>query len=94
MPQNNAFPERTTPRRSPPPAGPRPDADFRATFDNVDRETLWKVLKEKKLKEGMLKRIEMIYERTEVTVRTNDGLSGKFRTCKGVRQGCSESTVI
>lgn len=33
MSRNNAFPERATPRRSPPPAGPRPDADFRVTFD-------------------------------------------------------------
>lgn len=33
MSRNNAFPERATPRRSPSPAGPRPDADFRVTFD-------------------------------------------------------------
>jgi len=47
-------------------------ADFRAAFDNVDRSILWKVLKEKEIEKGLLKRIERMYERTEVTVRMND----------------------
>jgi len=37
-------------------------ADLRAAFDNVDRGILWKILKEKRLKEGMLRRIEKIYQ--------------------------------
>jgi len=45
------------------------------------------VLKEKGIEEGLIRRIEGIYERTEVIVRTNDGLSRSFRTGKGIRQG-------
>jgi len=69
-------------------------ADLRAAFDNVDRDTLWKVLQEKGIEEGLLRRIEKIYERTEVTVRTKNGLSGSFRTGKGVRQGCALSLLL
>jgi len=68
-------------------------ANLKATFDNVDRGILWKMLKEKGI-EGLLRRIERIYERTEVIVRTNDGLSGSFRTGKGVRQGCALSPLL
>jgi len=64
-------------------------------FDNVNGDTLWKIFKEKGIEEGLfLRRIERIYERTEVTVRTNDRLSGSFRTGKGVRQGCALSPLL
>jgi len=63
---------------------------FSRIFGNVDRGTLWKVLKEK----GLLRRIERIYERMEVTIRTNNGLSGSFRMGKGVRQGCALSPLL
>lgn len=36
----------------------------------------------------MIARIKEIYEETEVTRRTKDGFTEKFRTMKGVRQGC------
>jgi len=42
----------------------------------------------------MSRRIEKIYKSTEVTVRTNDGLSGSFRTCKEIRQGCALSPLL
>jgi len=57
-------------------------ADLKAVFDNVDRDTLWKVLKEKRIEGGLIRRIERIYESTEVIIRTKDGLSGSFRTGK------------
>jgi len=51
-------------------------------------------LKEKGIEKGLLKRIEKIYERTEVTIKTNDGLSGSFKTGRGVRQGCALSPLL
>jgi len=51
--------------------------------NNVDRGILWRTLREKGLEEGILRKIEKIYERTEVAVRANGGLSGSFRTCRG-----------
>jgi len=49
---------------------------------------------EEKSREGLLRRTERIYERTEVTVKTNDELSGSFRTGKGVRQRCTLSPLL
>jgi len=60
----------------------------------VNRGILWRTLREKDLKERMLKRIEKIYERMEVTIRTNGELIGSFRMCKGVRQGCALSPLF
>jgi len=67
-------------------------ADLRAAFDNVDKSILWKTLKEKEIEEGLLRRIERIYERTETTVRTK---LGKFQDGKRSKvEMRSESTVI
>jgi len=41
-----------------------------------------------KIKEVSIKKIERIYERTEVLVRTEEGMMNGFETKKGVRQGC------
>jgi len=40
--------------------------DLKATFDNMDRKTMWEILRENNLEEEMLRRIGKIYERTEV----------------------------
>jgi len=69
-------------------------ADLRAAFDNIDRDILWKILEEKGIEEGLLRRIERIYERTEITIRTNNGLSRSFKTRKGVRQECALSPLL
>jgi len=41
-----------------------------------------------------VKKNQKVYEKTEVTVRTNDGLTKSFRTGKGVRQGCVLSPLL
>jgi len=60
-------------------------ADLKAAFDNVDRELLWRIIREQGIEEKMVKRMERIYEKTEVVVRTNEGLLEGFETRKGVR---------
>jgi len=70
-------------------------ADLKAAFDNVDRNTLWKIIREQGLDEILLvRRLEKIYERTEVMVRTNEGTTEGFETRKGVRQGCVLSPLM
>jgi len=69
-------------------------ADLRAAFDNVDRDLLWKILRKMKIKEGLIKRIEKIYERTEVQIRTGGIIPERFETRKGVRQGCVLSPLL
>jgi len=69
-------------------------ADLKAAFDNVDRGILWRTLREMDLDEGMIRRLELIYEKTEVMVRTEAGLTESFVTRRGVRQGCVLSPLL
>jgi len=63
-------------------------ADLKTAFDNVDRDILWEILRKMKIREDLIKKIEKIYERMEVLVRTEDGMTERFETKKEVRQGC------
>lgn len=69
-------------------------ADLKSAFDKIDRQILWKTLKDMKIDEGTRRRLEKIYEETEVTVRTGQGLTEGFWTEKGVRQGCVLSPLL
>lgn len=68
--------------------------DLKAAFDNVEREQLWKIMKEKGISEDLIWRLGRVYEDTEVAVRAKDGLTDKFRTTKEVRQGCVMSPLL
>jgi len=69
-------------------------ANLKAAFDNVDRDILWEELKRKGVKEQLVGRMEKIYEETEVMVRTTQGYTEKFKTRKGVRQGCVMNPIL
>jgi len=69
-------------------------ADLKAAFDNVEREVLWEILKKMKIRESLIGRMKKIYERTEVLVRTREGMTERFETKKGVRQGCVLSPLL
>jgi len=43
--------------------------DLCAAFDNVDRDILWMVLRGRNLEEGLIRKMEMIYESTEMMVK-------------------------
>lgn len=62
--------------------------NFKAAFDNVNRRKLWEILGEKEIERGLIKRLEKIYESTEMAVRTKEGLSSRFEVKKSVRQEC------
>lgn len=49
--------------------------DHRTTFDSVDREKLWKALKEKGMSKKLRERIRKIYEKT-VSKMKAEGLGG------------------
>jgi len=58
---------------------------LKAAFDKVDRDKLWDCLREKGIiKENLIRRIEKIYEGTEVTVRTKLGNTESFVTKRNV----------
>jgi len=70
--------------------------NLRAVLNNIDKEILWRMrfLRGKGLEEGIIRRLEKIYERTEVTVRLNQKMSRVFQTRKGVKQGCALSSLL
>lgn len=46
--------------------------DFKAAFDNVNREKLWNIPEEKGIEKGLMRRLEKIYEAMRITVRTKE----------------------
>lgn len=68
--------------------------DLKAAFDSIDRERLWSILEEKKINKGLIRKIREVYEDTKVVIKTEEGLTGAFRTGKEVRQGCVMSPLL
>lgn len=68
--------------------------DLKAAFDTVKREKLWRILTEKGINEKLIRRIKKIYEETNITIRTKEGLTSAFRTTKGLRQRCVLSPLL
>lgn len=57
--------------------------DLKVAIDNVERETLWKILKEKGFNEEVVRRLSILYEGTRSVVRTKEGVTNAFETRKG-----------
>lgn len=68
--------------------------DLKAAFDNVDRNKLWDILKNKGVDAAITERIKKIYERTEIMIRTKDSTTKSFVVNKRVRQGCVMSPTL
>ena len=58
--------------------------DYAKTFDSVDHNKLWKILKEM----GIPDHLTCLLRNQEATVRTEHGTVDWFQIGKGVRQGC------
>ena len=61
--------------------------DFKAAFDKVDRQIMIRKLEAIGVKGKVLIMIKRIYRETRNEIITNEGITEKFATCKGVRQG-------
>lgn len=68
--------------------------DLKAAFDNVDRNKLWRILKDKGIEEQLISRIRSLYKETRVVIRTKEGTTDSFITKKGVRQRCVLSPTL
>ena len=62
--------------------------DYAKAFDYVDRNKLWKILKEMGLPEHLTCLLRNLYADQEATVKTGHGTTDWFQIGKGVHQGC------
>ena len=64
------------------------------TFDCVDHNKLWKVLKEMGIPDHLTCLLRNLYAGQEATVRTGHGTTDWFQIRKGVHQGCILSPCL
>ena len=68
--------------------------DYAKTFDCVDHNQLWKILKEMGIPGHLTWLLRNLYASQEATVRTGHGTRGWFQIGKGVCQGCILSPCL
>ncbi|KAL6421061.1 hypothetical protein ACFW04_013585 [Cataglyphis niger] len=62
--------------------------DLKAAFDSVDRRKLVEAMRERGMREGLIRRSEDIMRETRNRVRRGEDLGTGFWTGRGVRQSC------
>lgn len=68
--------------------------DLRAAFDTVDGEILWKTMRERGIREELVRRCEDMLKETRNRVRIGEERSEQFWTGRGVKQGCPLSSNL
>ena len=68
--------------------------DYAKAFDCVDRNKLWKILKETGRPDHLTCLLRNLYTGQEATVRTGHGTTDWFQIGKGVCQGCILSLCL
>ena len=68
--------------------------DYAKTFDCVDHNNLWKILKEIGIADHLTCLLRNLYAGQEATVRTWHGTTDWFQIGKGARQGCILSPCL
>ena len=65
--------------------------DYDKTFDSVDHNKLWKILKEMGIPDHLIWLLRNLYAGKGATFRTGHGTTYRFQIGKGVHQGCTLS---
>ena len=68
--------------------------DFKAAFDTVWRNALWKMMRAINMDEKIVKIMENLYAETECAIIINGPLTEWFEVKVGVRQGCLLSPTL
>ena len=68
--------------------------DYAKSFDYVDHNKLWKILKEMAIPDHLTCLLRNLYAGQEATVRTGHGTTDWFQIGKGVHQGCILSPCL
>ena len=68
--------------------------DYVKSFDSVDHNKLWKILKEMGISDPLTCILRNLYAGQEATVRTGHGTTDWFQIGKGARQSCILSPCL
>ena len=68
--------------------------DFKKTFDLIDRNTLWLILKKTSIRGKMYKAVKSMYDVVKARVRVGGDLTGAFMCSRGLKQGDSCSPIL
>ena len=68
--------------------------DYAKSFDCVDHNKLWKILKEMGIPGHLICLLRNLYAGQEAAVRIGHGITDWFQIGKGVRQGCILSPCL
>ena len=68
--------------------------EYAKTFDCVDHNKLWKILKEMRIPDHLTCLLRNLFAGQEATVRTGPGTTDGFQIGKGVHQGCILSPCL
>ena len=68
--------------------------DYANSFDCLDHNKLWKILKEMGIPDHLICLLRNLYAGQEAIVRTGHGTTDWFQIGKGVRQGCIFSPCL
>ena len=68
--------------------------DFKAAYDTVGRDIMMEKLRKTRIKGRLYRSIGKIYEDTVNEVITNEGMTERFRTARGVREGCPFTPLL
>ena len=68
--------------------------DYAKSFDCVDHNKLWKILKENEIPDQLTYLLKNLYAGQEATLRTGHGATDWFQIGKGVHQGCILSPCL
>ena len=68
--------------------------DLNKAYDSVNRDLLWKAMREYGISEKIVKMVTSLYEKTQARVRVNGVLSQSLSLKTGVKQGCVLSPLL
>jgi len=66
-------------------------ADLKAVFDKMDRGRFWETLRGKSVSEYLVRKIEKMYEETEMRIKMKNTIQNNERSKAGL---CDESIVV
>jgi len=68
--------------------------DYKQAYDSIDRERLWKILKNVGLQTKLINMIKLCNTNTSSRVKVNNEISSSFTIISGLKQGDAMSPVL